>query len=868
MSILKAFANKQFVIIISLTIFLCVLAGLPLPWNTTIEDVLVDLRFMIRGSRQLSDEFLLVFIGPEDLQALGGWPLTRDYYGYLLYLLKQKENYAVGFDLLFDMPDARYPEYDARLADFIQASQHVCLPLAFSELAPSEKFHPTFSYITNEGIDPIFPIPEFKAHLAGMGFSNLGSETLMRRVPLIALHADSLHLAYSVQLAQVFLKIPPDSVKLTDAGLLFQVPDRKNFQIPLDKYGQIRLNHFGNYDNVNAMSLIDLLQEFQIRPDSLKLEGKLILVAVTAPGIASLKTTPLASALPASLIQLTIAENIVKQNFLREISCFWIWPVVFLLAGILWLINRRYPKIWFLVLGSVILLSIYWLVAILLFSFLNMNLPLFYPTLIGLMITGLLIWFRVQKREETFSQQKDLLETEISTKQNQLEAAEKRLEEMQNQLAQTTTEKAELTSRQEAELSAQQKLVAELEKQLADLQTYHIPEKVEIAAGDFPIVHAAQSKMRQVLELVQRISRDDIPVLILGDTGTGKEVVARAMHASSRRKKAPFVPVNCGALSETLLESELFGHEKGSFTGAQTQRRGRFELANGGTLFLDEITETSPNFQAKLLRVLQEGTFERLGSEKTLKVDVRVIAASNKNIQEAVAAEKFRADLFYRLNGFPIQIPPLRERIEDIPLLAAYFLKKYEYKAIENFSSRAMDLLKNYGWPGNVRELENVVRRAAILAQSEGRKLIQVEDLPPEIQQQTLPELSKPILSIEDQILEVLRHFKFSHSSIQETAQALGNKDRGTITEYFRGICFQFLVEADFDIDQAARNIANTDDEKVISQVKTKLEGYLKKLEPFHGDYSESDEKNLPSTFKGLPKKYHGYLVEILKHRL
>jgi Nif-specific regulatory protein len=223
--------------------------------------------------------------------------------------------------------------------------------------------------------------------------------------------------------------------------------------------------------------------------------------------------------------------------------------------------------------------------------------------------------------------------------------------------------------------------------------------------------------MQQIFAMIDRVADSNATVMIYGESGTGKELVARAMHFNSPRKEKPYIQVNCAALPETLLESELFGHEKGAFTGAVARRQGRFELANHGTLFLDEIGEISLAMQAKLLRVLQEKTFERVGGVETIKVDVRIVTATNRNLQAAIKEGTFREDLYYRLNVIPIQLPPLRERKEDIPLLVQYFLEKLDIKKrIQNIDPDAIKALVNYQWPGNVRELENVLERAIIIA--------------------------------------------------------------------------------------------------------------------------------------------------------
>jgi formate hydrogenlyase transcriptional activator len=234
--------------------------------------------------------------------------------------------------------------------------------------------------------------------------------------------------------------------------------------------------------------------------------------------------------------------------------------------------------------------------------------------------------------------------------------------------------------------------------------------------------------VRQLLHNLEQVAPTEATVLIHGETGTGKELLARAVHDRSWRKDRPLVKVNCGSIPSGLVESELFGHEKGAFTGATQRRIGRFELANGGTIFLDEVTELPIDTQVKLLRVLQEGEFERVGSNQTLKVDVRVIAATNRNLKEVVQNGTFRSDLFYRLNVFPLEVPSLRERKDDIPLLVNFFLSKFGKKLgkeVRGVSQRTMEGLINYSWPGNVRELQNVVERGVVLA---GGPIVNIDD--------------------------------------------------------------------------------------------------------------------------------------------
>ena len=245
---------------------------------------------------------------------------------------------------------------------------------------------------------------------------------------------------------------------------------------------------------------------------------------------------------------------------------------------------------------------------------------------------------------------------------------------------------------------------------------------IEGGEGDGERIIGSSSKMQEIYKMVGQVAPSDVTVLLRGESGTGKELLARAIYHHSLRSNRPFLPVNCAAIPDTLLESELFGHEKGAFTGASSRRIGKLEQCQGGTIFLDEIGDMSLSTQAKLLRVLQERAFERLGGMETIKVDVRIIVATNKDLEEAISNGKFREDLYYRLNVVSINIPPLRERKEDVPELVSYFMKKFNRelkKGIVGITPAAMEKISSCGWPGNVRQLENVLKRAMVLCQGE-----------------------------------------------------------------------------------------------------------------------------------------------------
>jgi chemotaxis protein methyltransferase CheR len=336
----------------------------------------------------------------------------------------------------------------------------------------------------------------------------------------------------------------------------------------------------------------------------------------------------------------------------------------------------------------------------------------------------------------------------------------------------------------EADLSEIKKLKDQLEAERAYLQ-----EEIKLEYNHDKIIGQSDS-LKYVLYKAEQIAGSDTTVLVLGETGTGKELVARAIHSLSLRKNRSLVKVNCAALPTNLIESELFGHEKGAFTGSHSRRLGRFEVANGATLFLDEIGELPLELQAKLLRVLQDGEFERLGSSHTVKVDVRIIAATNRNLEAEVRKGRFREDLLYRLNIFPITMPPLRDRKEDIPLLVDFYVKKISKrmgKTIVLISAGVMSSLQNYLWPGNVRELENVVERALI--NSSGPKLRLGDEL-----KQPFKDLStnnKTLNAVErGYIVQTLEQTHWKIGGKNSAAEILG-LDRSTLRARMRKLGIQ-----------------------------------------------------------------------------
>ena len=802
-----------------------------------------DLLLGLRPQRGLSDRYVLISIGQEDIQALGGWPLSRDYYGYLIHGLTRMGARVVAMDLLLDSASPAHPERDRLLAEFMETAPPVVLPFVYGKL-------------DREGAgDPIWPLPVF-GRFSSQGFSNLDEGSRARALPLAVPNPDSLTLSLGAEMARRALGSTV-TARLNGDRLLFTDGQQVVCRVPLVSGNRLQVNPIGGLDRIHQMGLVEALRRIADDPEDPAWKDCLVMVAVTAPGLPVLARGADGRLLPAGALHLLVAENILDHRWLTVppiwVSLLWLLalPAILLFLWDRWPSKRRWLA-WGLALvfsGSAgfVVLTVW-----------NVLAPVTASWLVLLVMTLVLGTMESQRLRRRGLARTEAFKKRLAQEREALDAA-------RSQLAELTDRHATVSEDQAQALSQAQERVLVLEKRLRDLESYDQPaQAIQRQYGG--LVHGKNSPLQTVLDLVETVASGGLPVIIQGETGTGKELVARAVHRSSARRQAPFVAVNCGALSEGLLESELFGHEKGAFTGAHARRKGRFELAHGGTLFLDEITETHPAFQARLLRVLQEGTFERVGGEQTLKTDVQIIAATNRDLKEEVAQNRFRADLYYRLNGVTLSLPPLRERPGDLPVLVQHFLKIHGAAPVEGVSAAAMERLQSHAWPGNVRELENAVRRAAVMAKGQGRSLIQESDLPDELLE--APVQPPPgFMALEDQILESLRRFAFSRSAISQTAKALGDRDRGTITEYLRGLCFEALEASGFDKDRAAMLLAGEGDAEAIDRVAAKMDGYLENLGKA---LAESDAalplaERMASSFRGLPKRYHGALEAVIQ---
>ncbi|MBI3578831.1 MAG: sigma 54-interacting transcriptional regulator, partial [Ignavibacteriales bacterium] len=629
--------------------------------------------------------------------------------------------------------------------------------------------------------------------------------------------------------------------------------------------GAVNLNFTGSIYSFKRYRCIEVLRSFELQKlgvvpsvDLSSLRGKIVLISVIGEGRSQFIASPMDPHFPAIGIHATFLDNALNQRFLKPLAP-WVAgsiSVMFAVLALLALSIFGESKGGLFIALTILLYGAFCQLA---FSQFNIVLPVAQPLLLLVLVTiGIFSYNHliVSRKVVRLENEKELAEQELRARELKLQLLEK---ELLYEKAKDGTGRG--TALQE-EISRYKEEIKSLSSKVSDLVQFDgIEPEQQAEQGSFEgIVYHASGKMNEVISLIKKISASDANVLILGESGTGKELVAKAIHNQSARKQKQFVAINCGALTESLLESELFGHEKGSFTGAIKDKMGRFEFADGGTVFLDEIAETSEAFQVKLLRVVQEGEFERVGSTTTKKVNTRIIAATNKNVKALIEEKKFREDLYYRLNVFTLQLPSLRERKAEISTLAEFFVHREDHSLA--LSSSVMDAFVQYHWPGNVRELESAVTRGVILAKSEKRELIQLKDIPTEV-----AAAIKGQIDIEDQILESLRAKKFSRSSISETAEELGGLNRGTVAEYFRGICFKYFFESVWDKEKAIAAISNSSESEANNKVRKKLEEYLGNLvdglqrsRPF-----EDAKKSLKPKYKNLPQRYHTMLDEVIR---
>ena len=770
---------------------------------------------VIAGERFPDSNIVIIHISKSDLDRIGPWPIKRSYYALLIKNLNNQKVSKIGLEVFLSSRLITQTIYDKLLKNEIEKSGKIVLSSLAGNVIESNGIFYTdsLSYPSPKLLNPKF----LTGHLNYLRENGIS-------IPLVINNRGDFEKAFSYQLWG------KDS---EDKSILL------NFRSSWKKF-----------TNYSLLQYFELVQNNSIELKYLK--DKIVLIGISDPQIASTIKTVFDEQLPGVALHAFAHDNLMNMRWLK-MDIYFISAILFfiILIGFVFIQPKIKTK---QVYSFLFIFGMFLIITFTLFVAFNYRTGLsFFVIPFFFVLMAETVFFILEKKNllRGALDESEVLKRLFETKQTELWRLQKELNIVEGSGSEGIIEKIKILKsdieklRENEEDKTQAKRPSE-----NDVKNFH------------GIVYRSKA-IDKVVEIIRRAAPENATVLITGESGTGKELVARAVHSLSNRRDKNFVAVNCTAITESLLESELFGHVKGAFTGASNDKIGRFEAANKGTIFLDEIGETSENFQVKLLRVLQSGEIEKVGSAEQFYVDVRVVAATNKDLEYEVGKKNFREDLYYRLNVIQIKLPPLRERKEDIEILAAHLLS--EEDAELSFSKAVTKALIDYEWKGNIRELQSVIKSGAIFAKSEGRKMLQFSDLPKEI-------VKGSKFDFEDLVLESLRNKKFSHSSISETAKELGNVNRTMVAENFRGIVFRTLCENNFEIELSVEVIAGISDHQVGEKVKGKIHTFINNIENDIIKTGAPDFEKMKSEFsskyKNLPAKFHPYLDEIIKWKI
>ncbi|MGA9118159.1 MAG: sigma 54-interacting transcriptional regulator, partial [Bacteroidota bacterium] len=784
-----------------ITLAVVVLSLFFLPFLSPIEDQLTALKYRVRGTEHADSNIVIIYIDNDAVKTLG-WPVRRNFHALMLHALAELHPRAIGIEVVFEdqkLGYGEFSEYDTLLSAMVRQAGSVVLASYFESIGrdgpdtqavrQTVPVYPRLhgSILTGRGLH--LPVPALVSSAAGVGHVNFSGDGGIA-LPAVVESGAGVVPAFALELFRVATGTSRNDVWMKNDIILLD-RDGHERHIPVSSDGIVQLAFPGPLRSFTHYSFLDVLRSYDaarhggaesVPVESLK--GKIVLVGIVAEGRSEFRSTPVDPRTPTIVTHATFLDNALEDRFPVIVGRMWtmiILAIASFLSAFAVLTLRRPVNIVLAFLVPVVAVGM----SVLLFLLGHVMLPVAGIVLAGVVTTvsALIIrWRREGKQVDTLSAEKEEILTRLHDREAKVASLEQELLNRQEQPTKVRTE--ELLG----EIRRYKAEIYELTAQAQDMEEFTGAVVESEASDEFErIVYARTGSMKPVIEFVKKIAASEAPVLILGESGTGKELVARAIHARSKRVAGPFVAVNCGALAENLLESELFGHEKGAFTGAVRERMGRFELADRGTIFLDEIGEVSEAFQLKLLRVLQEGEFERVGGSKTTKVNVRIVAATNKELREEVSRKRFREDLYYRINVLTVSLPPLRERPADTAILARHFLQ-HEGEPIA-VSKGVMEILQSYSWPGNVRELESTIHRAVLLARAEGREMIVARDLP-----ENIAATFRGSVPVQDLVLDLVRSREFSRSSVSDAALELGGLNRGTVAEYLRGEFLKVFV--------------------------------------------------------------------------
>ncbi len=871
------FSKKSFYKFRESLILTAVIAVLLLMFNNPLKDLdknLNEIKFKVRGEQKLDSNIVVLYIDRTIMDSLGRVPLEWNYYSRIINALSFLRVKSIGVDILFDENSPDYPNQASLLLSSVMNSNSVCVGCFFQELKHVEKNDSLFSnefidlnneIIEKDSLNTMFignklskPFSQLIKVSRGFGHLNFSDGLIISKVPSFIFNIDqeeneknSIIPSFALEMLRIYWRLPKDSIQFHKNSVHIKNGE-ESFQIPTSN-NEIEINFLSSNKSINKYSISDFLKMYyaynysgKYEQEIKKFKDKIVIIGSAAEGVNQFYATPLEEKASLSTIQANIINTVLQKRFIYYPPTLLTFLFTVILSFIIFNIMSNY-KIYQPILWSIGIILVYIIVLFILFSF---DISISFQPIISAMFSILMSW--VYKTNVVFLHTKRI-ESEKDNIEEKLVESKSQVNKLKNEIEQRKTNGYDISV--EVQQSGQK--INELSSIMEDLSDYKFNGNTILKFEE--IIFTNNSKMVELISTIKKIAPTDATILITGESGTGKELVAKAIHNISLRNENKFVAINCGAITESLLESELFGYESGAFTGANKMKKGLFEFADKGTIFLDEITETSEFFQTKLLRIIQAGEFNRVGGTETLKVDVRIIAASNKPIENLVQEGKFREDLFYRLNVIRIHLPSLRERKNDIEALVRHFLKKEKGEELK-ISNAVMESFLSYDWPGNIRQLESVIKRAVILVNADKQKLIRLKYIPKNISSSL-----KGKIDIEIQILDSLRSKGFKRNAISETATELGGLNRSTISEYLRGICFKEFYENNFNIEATIKVLSFTDDVEILQRVKKKFLGYLNNLEKNIEKEKPLDEvKNIINQkFRKMPLKYHFYLEEI-----
>ncbi len=852
-----------------------------------LENLTIDYRFRLRGKRPVDPRIVLIDIDEKSIAAIGRWPWDRGIHAEMIDILFESGAKVIGYDILFKQPSLGAGEAgDKALVSAIQKAGNVILPTGF-ELEDSGS-HSLLRVLREVG-----PFSALREAAAGIGHisSNRDPDGIIRRVPLSVDNNGSRFPSFSMAM------LAEDSRTHSDK------------MIPVDAQGMMQINYAGLWvETFDHYSFIDILEAWRERGagKGLKeaLNGKMIIISNTATGY-DLKPIPLESDYPGGGIHASTLNTLLSGHFLKALGSGPSFVMVFLLATgtALLSIGRRG---WMGFASGFLPLFITLLAAILLFSK-GIILPVLFP-LITLPLSYMTILFYEniisRNRLLNLNQEKTKIVADLHKVNQTLELNRKELEVKRLTLSATLHEMRSEKNQKNDDLQTISSLRDELEeadergrsllgekralqKKIDGFSPENFKQGTKLEAPWETLSSEARryriiAQSSPMLEIIKRIKKAAItrePILILGETGTGKELIAEAIHAlSPRSKKKDLVTVNMAAIPEALFESTLFGHKKGTFSGADRDRIGKFQEADGGTIFLDEIGEIPLSLQVKLLRVLETGAVDQVGATQTERVDVRVIAATNRNLRAELDRKTFREDLYFRLDGISVQLPPLRERKEDLGPLVEYLIQNKCYESgidMKDISQGAMERIKQHPWPGNVRELKRVISKGIIL--SEGNTITEADlELdsasltPGQSKDNKSPasesmDLEGTIINDKDlsdtDFLSLLRKNKFR---IKDTAAQL-KVNYLAVGSRFKGIALKTLDEQHGDVEATAEMLSGGGGES--NRVEAKIRKYHQNLIESVRDFSDCEEAIQKNRLllRNVKKKYHPSMERLIR---